>query len=127
MRRVSKGNKRGTRYQAVSARLIPTKVLTGSKVKKESKEATKQPFSPERDNLDINKTLLTDVMKIVIPEANLKRVDINRGVCDTPKMKFRYTDIKDLLYTLRDEGIFNCSNNIVRTIIARYNRILKNK
>ena len=83
----------------------------------------KRILPPLRDPLDIDENLFTEIMHEVCPEFNIVDLRLKNGLCSIGRVKFRYTDIKSLLKSLREEKYLSFSIDSVYNLYnTRYHK-----
>ena len=81
----------------------------------------KRILPPLRDKTIIDMGILSGVIIEMSLELDLNRLSLHNGICEVNKLKFRYKDLFDLIRTLRNELIINCSDQTLRIVEFRYN------
>lgn len=87
----------------------------------------KRVLPPMRDRRDIDLEILAQVLTDVLPEFDYKKINICNGICSYKHMKFRYKNLVDLLYILRQEKAFDCNDRTIDSLDFRYNAQFQTK
>jgi len=81
----------------------------------------KRILPPIRDKTIIDLSILSEVIIEMSLELDLNSLSLHNGICEVNKLKFRYQDLYELIKTLRNEQIINCTDQTLRIVKFRYN------
>jgi len=78
----------------------------------------KRILPPLKDPLDIDTTILAQVLKEVYPNYDFAELKLEAGLCTVGKVRFRYNGLKSLLKNLREEKYLSFS---IDSVYNQYN------